>query len=510
MPTAVDPGAHWMHDVARRLERALGWPVTFDAPSDSDGDASRDCWHADIQDGIQKIGRLTLQLPDDPRRDAGFTSARELTDLMAEVLSRLATAARKLDTRSQDISTLVEIGKSVPRSADLPTALAQLLKAVTQISGLWCGAFFLIDPRDSQLRLRATHQLPAKKVPAPLRAIDLETPDGRAWRSGAVRLNRKHANDRNWLPEGMAVGLGVPILSPSGYLGMLWCFDRRQKALGDWEEQVLQSVAAQIAAVLERTVLLKESEQQQQLKSDLRVASAKLPVGLLELPPKDWGLDLALRAATVTGVGGDVCDVIPLGDHRTLIAIGDAVGHSVPAAMLVSVVRGALRALVSQAAPNSLSTSRLMGGLNRTLSAVTREEQFVTLMLAIIDSQAGTLTYTNAGHPPPLLLRGGEWTSLQSHGLFLGVLPDAVYTTSTCELLAEDVLVLFTDGVTETMSSSRAVFRRQGIKATLPSAGAADAHAIAEAIWHGLEQHDPGRPLRDDRTLLVLKYLGAG
>lgn len=509
MPTAAVSGIDWMRQTAARLADAVGWPIAWTDPSEAD-DAADHCFHVDVRDETQTIGRLTLELPDDPRLDAGFQAVREVTELFAEVLGRCAASTTKLDAQRQDVSTLVEMGKTMPRTTDLQSALAQLMRAAAQLSGLWSGAFFLFDPRGSQLRLRATHQLPAGSVPSPQRPFDIRTPDGRAWQDGAILLDRANPRDSAWLPAGTSVGLCVPIVADACLIGSLWCFDRRHRQLGAWEVQVLQSSAAQIAAVLERTMLLRESAEQQQLQSDMRFASKKLPTGLLQHPPAEWGLDIAVRTASVTEVGGDICDVIPLGNYRTLIAIGDAVGHGIPAAMLVSVARGALRALVAQTPADALTTQSLMTGMNRALSAVTRSEQFVTLALGIVDSRARTLIYTNAGHPPPLLLRDGEWLSFQSHGLFLGVEPEANYSSTMWELAEGDVLVGFTDGVTETMNRAREVFRRQGIKSTIPAAGNAAADAIAETIWRRLESHNPGQPLHDDRTLLVLKFLGAG
>jgi sigma-B regulation protein RsbU (phosphoserine phosphatase) len=508
MPNAVASHLDWLRHTASRLGDALGWPITWTDASEPSEHADKACCHVEVRDDVQTVGRLTLEWPDDPQLDSAFHSVHEVAELFAGVLSRLVAATKTLDVRRQDVSTLVEVGKTVARTNDLQSALAHLMRAAAQLSGLWSGAFFLLDPRESRWRLRATHQLPANAVPFPRRLMDPGVPDAKAQRNGSVVLERMNPRDSAWLPAGMSVGLCVPIIADSCPIGSLWCFDRRQRRLGSWEVEVLQSAAVQIASVLERTVLIKESAEQQQLKSDLRFVSRKLPVGWLQRPPADWGLDIAVRSATVTEVGGDLCDVIPLGNRRTLIAVGDAVGHGIPAAMLASVARGALRALLAETPACAVTTEGLMTGLNRALYAVTRSEQFVTLLLAIVDSQSRTLTYANAGHPPPLLLRDGEWLSLTSHGLFLGVSPAAKYPSTTCELAEGDVLVGFTDGVTETINPSREVFRRQGIQETIRTATDATANAIAEMIWQRLEAHDPGRPLRDDRTLLVLKFLG--
>ncbi len=500
----------WLAEFAPRLEQALGWPVRFQAGEDESSRETEDCWQCFVDDGLQVVGRLTLQLPSDPRRDAGFGAAREAAELFADVLSRLAKSMRNAQSHQDDVSALVELGRTVPQSDDFRASLGQLLRVATQLSGMWSAAFFLLDPREEHLELRATHRLPARSVPRPLRSLAARGPECLAWQRGRLIMNDGDFESREWLPEPAAVGIVVPVIVEAELIGALWCYDRRKRPVGDREVHVLQSVAAQIAAVLERTALLEESAQRRQLKSDLRVASRTLPVGLLQLPPAEWGLDLAVRSATVTEVGGDLCDVIPLAGDRMLIAVGDAVGHSVPAAMLVSVARGALRALTNSAASADLSATRLMANLNQALYGVTRAEQFVTLVLGIIDRRQRTLSYVNAGHPPLLLLRGNEWLSLESHGLFLGVKPDLAYPGSVLELQTGDVMVWCTDGVSDALHPARQACRRPGIEATIPTAGEASADALADRIWKQLFDADHGQPLHDDRTLLVLKIGGAG
>ncbi len=493
-----------MRQAVGRLADAVGWPISWNDAASSDDPLGEIAVRDD--DGV--LGCIVLDAPDDPRLVRNFCSAREVAGVFAEVLSRLACASRNLAVRSRDISTLVEVGQFVPRAADVQSGMSHLLRAAAQLSGLWSSACFFFDARAALLRLRATYRLPAKTVPHANRTADAKSPDGRAAEDGAIVLNRFHPKDGVWLPPGVATGVCVPVLADGVLLGSLWGYDRRQRDLGQKEISVLQSIAAQIASVLERSALLQESAKQQQLQTELRIAARHLPVSLLQHPPSEWGLDVAVRAATVSGVGGDFCEVVPLGNHRTLFAIGDAVGHSVPAAMLVSSARGALRALLAQTLADNVTPAELMNGINRGLHAITKSEQFVTLVVGVIDSRVGTLTYTNAGHPQPLLLRGDEWLSLQSHGMFLGVVPETNYASSELELAAGDVLICFTDGVTETINASREVFRRQGIQSTIAAAGESTAEEMAAAIWRRLESHAPG-PLRDDRTLLVLKHRGA-
>lgn len=488
----------WISQTALRLGDAVGWPIAWNDVQ-SHSTTTVDCGMLPVVDGTQVVGRLVVEPPDDVRLQPAFAAACDVAHVFAGVLSRLATAQHQLSSCRRSVVTPSQLSSAPAQTDDLPTKMSGLLKSAVQSTGLWSAAFFLADPQSSRLRLRATYNLPAGSVPA--RCAEQQT---------VVRLNRRHSEDAAWLPEGFAVGMAVPVAWQSHVVGMLWCFDRRQRPLGEWEVQALQSVAAQIAVMLERSVLIEESAQRRQLKSDLKFASRTLPIGQWQPLPAECRLEVSVRTASVIEVGGDFCEVIPLRHRQTLIAIGDAVGHGIPAAMLASAARGALRGLIARSAPDDLTPQALMVNINRALHSITRSEHFVTLMLAILDARTGTLTYSNAGHPPPLMLREGAWQTLTSHGLFLGVSPEATYQATEASLEAGDVLVGFTDGVTETVNPSKQVFRRQGIRDTIRTADGATAEAIADSIWQRLDAHDPARPLRDDRTLLVMKYLGTG
>jgi sigma-B regulation protein RsbU (phosphoserine phosphatase) len=295
------------------------------------------------------------------------------------------------------------------------------------------------------------------------------------------------------------------VQSADGPLGTLWCYDRRDRTVTDRDVHVLQSVAAQIAAALERMVLLEESAARKKQRDELRAASQHHGGGAIAALPRDWGVDVALRSANAAELGGDLCEAWPVGPQRTLIAVGDAVGHSLPAAMIMAVARGALRTLMHGEAVGHSQIDALMRQINRTLCTVTNAEQFMALVCGVIDSRRMTLTYTNAGHPPPWLSREGRRSMLTSHGLLLGIVPDAGYQQSVLPLQRGDLLLFFTDGVSEAMSRDRSFFRSQGVMSALGDRDWASAGAAADAIWERLMGHVDRRSPADDQTLLVVK-----
>jgi sigma-B regulation protein RsbU (phosphoserine phosphatase) len=285
----------------------------------------------------------------------------------------------------------------------------------------------------------------------------------------------------------------------------MWVFDRRHRVPNEREVHVLESIAAQVAAVLERVVLLRESETKHRLQRDVEVASENQAKGLLNGLPTRLPFDVAAACTSRYELGGDLCEVVPIDAGHTVIAVGDASGDSVPAAMVMSAVRGALRTLASVQPGEIVHTERVMEKLNGMLCDITPAHQFMSLLVGLLDTTCDAFTYSNAGHPLPILMRRGTATLLHSHGMLLGVLKDSAYDRSVVPLKAGDMLVLYSDGVSEAMDRRRKMFRSDGIVEALRKHMAKSADEIVQAIWSDLNQHlGDGTP--DDRTLLVVKW----
>jgi sigma-B regulation protein RsbU (phosphoserine phosphatase) len=284
-------------------------------------------------------------------------------------------------------------------------------------------------------------------------------------------------------------------------LGTLWIFDRRNRTFGEHERHVLQSIAAQIAGVLERVALLRGSERHQRIARELEHATRSQPVLLPNDLPADPRYELAAHVASCHELGGDLCEIIPLPQHQVGLAIGDASGHSISAALIMASVRGALRVLASE----ERSLPEFMRRLNEALYAITRSHQFMSLCFAQFDPGPRRLTYCNAGHPLPLLLRQGTILPLGSHGLLLGVIRDADYSFSTLDLQPGDLLVFYTDGISEARSGREQMFRADGVAAALVDSRHGTAQEVLTGIWNCVEHHLEGTSADDDRTLVVLR-----
>jgi len=510
MPTLKTDPHRWIEKLCGRFADATGWPLTFvpvgtvsELPA-ADG-ADELCWSADVADGEDSVGRLQISLSERPENDRSFLAVCEVAEVMASLAEQVCSAERNLELRTQQFATLVDIGLSVPKEEDLIAALDRLLKAALQLSGFRSAGFFLLNPKTDELKLRVLQQLSPHDIPNPTRRLIGDSPDMTAFVTGSVVVNRdEHRDVSGWLPEGCATAICVAVQSKAGPIGTLWAFDRRSRRLEPRETQILESIAAQIAAVLERVVLLRESAEQHRQQRDLDIASQCQPHDILSALGPDIGIDVAAVCTSRFELGGDLCELIPLDEHRTLVAIGDASGDGVPAAIVMSSVRGALRALAETSVATSTQTESLVLTLNNSLHSITPAHQFMSLICGILDTREMAFTYTNAGHPMPLIIRNGQMMMLDSHGMLLGVLRDATYQQSTFRFQPGDVMIGFSDGISEAMNAQREMYRSEGVYAAVFDRLQMPAHDIVQTVWSSVETHSAGSH-GDDRTLLVIK-----
>jgi sigma-B regulation protein RsbU (phosphoserine phosphatase) len=220
-----------------------------------------------------------------------------------------------------------------------------------------------------------------------------------------------------------------------------------------------------------------------------------LPAALPSMP----GCDLAARWEPATAFGGDCYDALRLTDTQLAISIADVCGKGLPAAMLMSNLLASVRAFAtSERAPREV-----VGSTNRALCRHANLRRFVTLFYGVYDSIPRRLTYTNAGHNPPVVARGdGTFERLSVGGMVTGIFEEAAYEEGTVVLEPGDRLVLFTDGITEARSPNGTEFEDEGlIRAMTRYQG--DAAGLVSGIFDEVAAF-AGGPLQDDATAVVV------
>ena len=220
--------------------------------------------------------------------------------------------------------------------------------------------------------------------------------------------------------------------------------------------------------------------------------------------PQVAGYEIATSCQSAEAVGGDYFDVLPLGDDTLGLCIADVAGKGIPAALLMSNLQAAVRGLSSP----SLVPDSLCNGLNSLVWKNTHTDRFITLFYAQLDVATRRLRYVNAGHNAPIVVHAdGSHQRLQEGGGVLGVFEEQKYAMGITELVPNDRVVLFTDGVTEASNREGEEFGEQRLLSLLKRHRALPANAIKEKIAAAISEFS-GAHLTDDATLLVLAVKG--
>jgi serine phosphatase RsbU (regulator of sigma subunit) len=211
-------------------------------------------------------------------------------------------------------------------------------------------------------------------------------------------------------------------------------------------------------------------------------------------------IDFAASSLAADQVGGDFHDVFETSTGRIIIVLGDVSGKGVPAALLASVLHGAIRS--SSGSQHDAACERI----NRMLCERTASERYVTLFWAVFDPHSSTLRYVNAGHPAPMFIRGDRTERLQEGGPVLGILPSATYSAGVVQVEAGDTLIAYSDGISEATNLGGEEFGEKGI-AEVASAAAAELPAeICRRMMSQVSAHARGGGAPDDRSLIVARF----
>jgi sigma-B regulation protein RsbU (phosphoserine phosphatase) len=257
-----------------------------------------------------------------------------------------------------------------------------------------------------------------------------------------------------------------------------------------------------IAFGLVNLLVLLEVADRLSLKNDLEIAreiqKAMLPPGRFRAP----GVDVAGLSRPANTVGGDFFEILPLGDGRLVTAVGDVAGKGSPAALLMALLLAMMRTLADE----RLEPAALMARLNVQVCRQAPGSRFITVFYSVFDTSTGELTYVNAGHTPPLVLRAdGGVDRLHDGGVALGLFEGSQYQTGRAQLRPDDLVAIYSDGITEAENPGGQPFDERGLEDVLRLEHRNNMAAIGAAVVRAVELHTADVRLADDLTLLLLR-----
>jgi len=284
-------------------------------------------------------------------------------------------------------------------------------------------------------------------------------------------------------------------------LGVLYLDSRRPAAFSKLDRQILDALAADAANILDNARLVERERERQRLEQEINIArdiqQALLPRDFREYPHLAvTGFNLPCLA-----VGGDYFDVFPLSDGRTAFLIADVSGKGLGAAILTTMLQGALSGMTLGINPASV-----FNHVNRFLCDHSEVGRYATMFFGTLD-QEGHLEFINAGHPSPILIRRGVAEEAFTEGSYpVGLVPEAEYTAVCLKLEPGDTLVLFSDGVTEAVDPDEQMFGIARLKELLTGQLECPLELLQKCVLEAVENFARGAHQADDLTLLIVRY----
>ncbi len=288
------------------------------------------------------------------------------------------------------------------------------------------------------------------------------------------------------------------------FLGVVYLDSRRPAAFSSLDRQILDALAVEAASLLDNARLVERERERQRLEQELGIArdiqQALLPRGLGDYPHLAVsGFNLPCHT-----VGGDYFDVFPISAERTAFLIADVSGKGLGAALLTTMLQGALSGMTLGTDP-----ARVFNQINRFLCEHAEVGRYATMFFGIVDRD-GQLEFINAGHPSPLLLRKDKAEMPFTEGSFpVGLVPEAQYTSVRLKLDPGDTLVLFSDGVTEAADPDEEMFGVNRLCEVLRDKNEASLDQIQKCVLESVENFTRGASQADDVTLLIVRFRAA-
>ncbi len=438
-----------------------------------------------------------------PLEDRETTYLRSLANISATAIEKsrqmeeVQHVNRKLDRKIQELNTLFELGKEFSATLE-PDKVVRLL--VFSLLGQIGISRYLIaltrGPDMSVVSSRLDGPAPQGEFLHALTRLD------RPARVG--ELAGRRGPDLATPLRAIGMHVVVPMLLQGECRGLILLGDKLSRAAYDVPDLELVSSLGNLAIIsLENARLFKEAIEKQKMEDELQIArgiqKGLLPSVLPALP----SMEIAATNISSRQVGGDYYDVIPMARGRHVIAIGDVSGKGTPASLLMANLQATIRALV----PLELPLHELTARVNDLMCQNTGSDRFVTFFWAEIDPRQRSLTYVNAGHNYPYLLRADRTVRrLDRGGMILGVLPTAVpYEHDRIALNSGDLLLLFTDGVSEAMSAEGREYGEERLEGVLTTYRDRTAQEILDAVHRDILEFARGAAQSDDITMMTLK-----
>lgn len=409
------------------------------------------------------------------------------------------------ERRALEKEVLLEVAKALSEAVEVEDVLDEIMRALREVVDYDAAAIYLVNRKSLALEMQSSLGYPDGSEDA----FGLQVGQGIVgWvaKTGEPVIVPDVSRDSRYVaarPETRSE-LAAPLQLKGRTIGVFNLESDQGDAYHDGHLELLTAFASQAAVAIERARLTQELLDRRRIEKELAIAreiqSSFLPARSPNIP----GFELAGAALPHDEVGGDYYDYIDVAEHRLGLAIADVSGKGIPAALIMAGFRMSVLAEIR----NEFAVRAIMRKVNSLLYESTDRGKFVTAVYAVLDWKTRTLLFSNAGHNPPVLRRAdGRIELLLEGGVALGVLPDARYDDRPVALRPGDVLLMYTDGVSEAESPEGEQYGRTRVEQELSRLAGGSAREIVDGMIESVESWAGDRGKNDDLTLMVVKVL---
>lgn len=425
---------------------------------------------------------------------------------MANTLFKLCYQGYALSRKIRELTTLLDMSRFLTSALGLQEVLDRISAGIVQTLGFKACTIRLMDDAGVELILKSVHNLSREYLNKGPVILDKHPVCQQAMQGGVViipdvptdpRFGYHKAAEKEGLHSMLCVGL----MNRDKAIGTIHLYTGGPHDFTRDEVELVQSIANHVTAAIEKAKLYEEHFEKQRIEQELSLAAEIQAQLLPAASPNIEGFDIEAKIVPCTQLSGDLYDFISLGNQRTGLVIADVSGKGAPGAILMATTRVILRTQAEE----KLTTREVIGRVNQSLCEDTRPTEFVTMFYGVLDAETATLTYTSAGHNPPILFRKDEQFFLEEGGIPLGILKDAKYGAGQVQLVSGDALLFYTDGVTEAISDEKEIFGVGRLIRIVQQNLSLDAQSLIDVIYEKVLKFAAGGLQSDDLTLMVLK-----
>jgi sigma-B regulation protein RsbU (phosphoserine phosphatase) len=407
---------------------------------------------------------------------------------------------RRAERQYRTIRTLSRVSNEFASILDIDELLSKVASSVRGLINYDAFSILLVDAAKQVLRHRFSIRFDQR--------INLDhVPLGKGI-TGAAAASREvvRVNDTTTDPRyiashpGVRSEIAVPLILQDRVIGVLNLESERIGYFTEDHARTLTLLAPSVSIAVENARLYHEiGERERRMQEDLKAAFELQTVLLPAEAPPVRGLEIAIGLRPAREISGDLYDFFEYSESHFAIAFGDSSGKGAAAALYGAMVNGRMRTL----APRRRKPADLMKALNDALMQRKVEGRYVTLLIALWHADSQTLTMSNAGGSPPMICRDGEIHKVQVEGVPLGLLPDREYDEVVYETRDGDLVILFSDGVSDHIDAAGEEYGRGGLARVVQRCCTFTPKQIVEEVFADLDNFNTER--FDDQTLIVMR-----